>query len=277
MRRNRSCRDVVAGVRVTPRRNRTWTPGEDRIIRDTMALPLAEVAAKLPGRTAKAVSNRRQMVRGTRKPRVTQPPTPPRGRPHWLIAKTCPVCGRFLPADQFPGRARGGRAHTCDDCITGVTRAYSDRDLTHTRPIAHHHYERWTDREADIITATDDRGHWVHTAREAAVLIGRTSAAVQGARSIFRRENTPVRDEETAMPTPQWWHEIDDPMDRYRRAGRAQADAEAVVTRLSDLRARCLAELHVDGWSYARIAEATGISRARVQQLVERGRDIVVS
>lgn len=75
--------------------------------------------------------------------------------------------------------------------------------------------------------------------------------------------------------TPDWWGEIADPVDRYERAGREQAAAESVVTRLSDLRARCLAELHADGWSLARIAEGTGLSRARVQQLVKRGADVV--
>ena len=74
--------------------------------------------------------------------------------------------------------------------------------------------------------------------------------------------------------TPDWWDDIADPVARYGRAGQEQAAAEAVVTRLSDLRARCLAELHTDGWSYARIAQETGLSRARVQQLVERGRDV---
>ena len=81
---------------------------------------------------------------------------------------------------------------------------------------------------------------------------------------------------EHRMPevTPLWWRDIDDPLDRYERAVQEQAAAEEAVTRLSDLRARCLAELHYDGWSYAKIAEAVGISRARVQQLVERGSDV---
>jgi DNA-directed RNA polymerase specialized sigma24 family protein len=68
---------------------------------------------------------------------------------------------------------------------------------------------------------------------------------------------------------------LDDPLERYARAGAEQAAAEQLVSYLTDLRARCLAELHVDGWSYARIAGSTGLSRARVQQLVERGRDVV--
>ena len=37
-------------------------------------------------------------------------------------------------------------------------------------------------------------------------------------------------------------------------------------------RAWALAEMHRSGMSYRKIAEATGLSRARVQQLVERAR-----
>lgn len=77
------------------------------------------------------------------------------------------------------------------------------------------------------------------------------------------------------MTTPAWWGETLDPLDRYSKAVKAQADAESVVTRLSDLRARCLAELHADGHSLAQIARATGLSRGRAQQLVERGRDVI--
>lgn len=75
--------------------------------------------------------------------------------------------------------------------------------------------------------------------------------------------------------TEDWWLDTDDPLDRYELAGRKQVEAQEAVVRLSDLRARALAELHVDGWSFAKIAAATGITRARAQQLVERGRDVV--
>jgi len=51
--------------------------------------------------------------------------------------------------------------------------------------------------------------------------------------------------------------------------------AEERVTRLTDLRARCLAELHTGGWSLRRIASATGLSHPRVQQLVDRGSEVV--
>lgn len=40
------------------------------------------------------------------------------------------------------------------------------------------------------------------------------------------------------------------------------------------LRARCLADLHEQGLSYERIAAATGLTKARVQQIVSRGRNV---
>lgn len=75
--------------------------------------------------------------------------------------------------------------------------------------------------------------------------------------------------------TEQWWLDIDDPLARFEASGRRMAEAEKAVGRLADLRARALAELHVDGWSFASIAAATGMTRARAQQLVQRGRDVV--
>jgi DNA-directed RNA polymerase specialized sigma24 family protein len=77
------------------------------------------------------------------------------------------------------------------------------------------------------------------------------------------------------MTETTWWMRIDDPLDRYQRAGLEQQAYEALVTRMADLRARCLAELHVDGWTYAKIAQETGLSRSRVQKLVERGINVV--
>ena len=60
----------------------------------------------------------------------------------------------------------------------------------------------------------------------------------------------------------------------YRRACKAQDKAEASASRAADLRARALADLHAEGWTYWAIAAGTGLSRARVQQLVERGREV---
>lgn len=65
---------------------------------------------------------------------------------------------------------------------------------------------------------------------------------------------------------------LSDALTRYLQIMDRQVAAEADVTRLADERAACLAEMSGAGWSLAQIAEATGLSRARVQQLVTRAR-----
>lgn len=72
------------------------------------------------------------------------------------------------------------------------------------------------------------------------------------------------------------YYALDDPLDRWRHAKQAQADAEMLVGLTTDMAARALAELHVDGWSLAQIADATGVTRSRVQQLVARGADVAL-
>lgn len=69
---------------------------------------------------------------------------------------------------------------------------------------------------------------------------------------------------------------LDDPLDRYDAACAMRDDAEVLVGLAADMAARALAELHVDGMSYGRIAEAIGVSRQRAAQLVQRGADVVV-
>lgn len=71
------------------------------------------------------------------------------------------------------------------------------------------------------------------------------------------------------------WLGPDDALDRYEMATDAAQSLDALVSRMTDLRARALAELHVDGHSYAVLAAETGITRSRAQQLVERGREVV--
>lgn len=158
-------------------------------MRATMDLPLTEAATRL-GRTGSAVSQRRLRIRGTVRPQVVGFPTPPRGRPDWLVAKTCPKCGLFLGAEHFPSRWRGGRTHKCAECSVAVSHGYGRRDWEATRPAADHHYQLWTDREHDVVMEVDARGRWVRTAREAAAMIGRTAGAVQKARSVFRKAET---------------------------------------------------------------------------------------
>ena len=58
----------------------------------------------------------------------------------------------------------------------------------------------------------------------------------------------------------------------YVEATRAQVLHQAVAAALADQRARIRARMHASGLSYQKIADATGLTRARVQQLVERGR-----
>ncbi len=64
----------------------------------------------------------------------------------------------------------------------------------------------------------------------------------------------------------------DDPAARFAaltaRAGELAADLE----RVADERALIAATWHAGGLSFARIAELAGVTRARAQQLVERGR-----
>jgi hypothetical protein len=78
----------------------------------------------------------------------------------------------------------------------------------------------------------------------------------------------------------QLWLSMDDPADRAEWAAARAEELRAAAERMSDLRARGLAELHVDGWSYTRIAREalgglSGSSRSLAQKLVERGREVV--
>lgn len=179
-----------------PRRNRTWTPEEDAIVRATMHLPLAAVAARLPGRTPRTVSWRRLRINGTVKPKVKQCPMVPRGRAHWLIAKTCVGCGDFLPAASFPPGSRSRHADLCLTCRIRASGAAKRGDQAATRPTAEHHYQRWTIGDLDIIMATDEDGRYMRTAREAALLIGRTALAVQQARIAYHQSEREDHDDE---------------------------------------------------------------------------------
>ena len=69
-----------------------------------------------------------------------------------------------------------------------------------------------------------------------------------------------------------WQHT--DPSDRYEALTRLGEQAALVQGAVAALRARCLADIHAEGLSYERIALATGLTKARVQQLVSRGRGI---
>jgi DNA-directed RNA polymerase specialized sigma24 family protein len=68
-----------------------------------------------------------------------------------------------------------------------------------------------------------------------------------------------------------------DPAPRYAALASTQAFHQGVVARLADAKAAVVAQMHADGMSYAQIAAVTGMKRARVQQLAERGRALAPS
>lgn len=109
-----------------------------------------------------------------------------RGRAHWLVARTCPRCGELRQAAEYGQRSRGGAAWVCLQCIGRESRPYSDRDQDQTRPVARRHYELWTADELDVVLAVGVDGRWMRSTREAALVVGRTAAAVQQARSAYR-------------------------------------------------------------------------------------------
>jgi DNA-directed RNA polymerase specialized sigma24 family protein len=68
----------------------------------------------------------------------------------------------------------------------------------------------------------------------------------------------------------------DDPSAMFARASAMEALYRAAANRAADYRARACARMSMDGLSYAQIAKLTGLTRSRVQQLVERGRDVPI-
>lgn len=67
-------------------------------------------------------------------------------------------------------------------------------------------------------------------------------------------------------------HDVDDDMPWWLHLSTRMALLESVSRRIADERGRIAAGWHRNGDSYAVIAERVGMSRARAQQLVERGR-----
>lgn len=67
--------------------------------------------------------------------------------------------------------------------------------------------------------------------------------------------------------------DVTDTLELYARASADQVLFAAAANEAAAYRARACARLHAEGLSYAKIAELTGLgTRARAQQLVERGR-----
>lgn len=58
----------------------------------------------------------------------------------------------------------------------------------------------------------------------------------------------------------------------YLKATEKETQLRKAADEAAAERARALAEMHRLGMSYGKISEATGLSRSRVQQLIERAR-----
>ena len=62
--------------------------------------------------------------------------------------------------------------------------------------------------------------------------------------------------------------DLGDDVSRIRGVSDVLATLEAEHARVNRVRLEAVRRLRTDGWSYARIGEATGLSRSRVAQLV---------
>jgi hypothetical protein len=67
---------------------------------------------------------------------------------------------------------------------------------------------------------------------------------------------------------------IADPLDRYCVARDEEVLLRAAASRLVEVRAIALLELHEAGESYRAIADRIGLTRARAQQLVQQGKQL---
>ena len=63
-----------------------------------------------------------------------------------------------------------------------------------------------------------------------------------------------------------------DPADRVRAVNDFFAQLDAELEQFADVRFEAVTQLRAEGLSYDRIAEATGLSKARVAQLVRAAR-----
>lgn len=59
----------------------------------------------------------------------------------------------------------------------------------------------------------------------------------------------------------------------YRKATEREARLRKAADQAAAVRSTELTRMHQGGMSYGKIAKATGLSRSRVQQLVERSRE----
>lgn len=66
---------------------------------------------------------------------------------------------------------------------------------------------------------------------------------------------------------------LTNPVDVCKAVGDTFAALDVEMERLADVRIAAIGQLRADGWSYDRIAAATGLSKPRVQQLSKLGHD----
>ncbi|MFC3981718.1 sigma factor-like helix-turn-helix DNA-binding protein [Streptosporangium jomthongense] len=66
-------------------------------------------------------------------------------------------------------------------------------------------------------------------------------------------------------------HEVDDPVDRGRRATALLTECQSAITELARVRREVIDELRQRGMTQADIAKALGLTRARVSQLAKAG------
>ena len=152
---------------------RPWEPDHDALALDP-SLRAKDVAVRV-GRTVTAVYARRQVLRGTSsRPRwrASSFPQLPRFRAQWLIAKTCPLCGQLLPADDFSKQRDGRRGAYCRVCNSGrtVDRRLADvasfdgqvhrrtrEKQSESASRARNNRKEWTGPELEYLTSTTDR------------------------------------------------------------------------------------------------------------------------
>jgi hypothetical protein len=66
---------------------------------------------------------------------------------------------------------------------------------------------------------------------------------------------------------------LSDPIEVCKAVGDTFAALDVELERLAEVRIAAIAQLRADGWSYDRIAAATGLSKPRVQQLSNLSRE----
>lgn len=66
--------------------------------------------------------------------------------------------------------------------------------------------------------------------------------------------------------------DLSDPVDVIKAVGDTFAALDGELERIAAVRLAAVRQLRADGWSYDRIAAATGLSKGRVQQLSKKPR-----